>query len=103
MAQKQLHAMRQKEVVASTEGESSNSELVTATLSWDRERSEVESLRLEVQRYSDELKGVQRGTGDKGEEWGKRVRCAGIASLAGTKKGLFKECTQKAVKVLGMR
>ena len=84
MAQKQLHAMRQKEVVASTEGESSNSELVTATLSWDRERSEVESLRLEVQRYSDELKGVQRGTGDKGEEWGKRVRCAGIASLADT-------------------
>ena len=71
MAQKQLQALRQKEVVASTEGESANSELVTATLRPDKERSEVETLRREVQRLSDELKGVQRGAGDKSEERGK--------------------------------
>ena len=71
MAQKQLQALRQKEVVASTEGESANSELVTATLRRDKERSEVETLRREVQRLSDELKGVQRGAGDKSEERGK--------------------------------
>ena len=71
MAQKQLHALRQKEVVASTEGECSNSELVTATLRRDREQGEVETLRREVQRLFEELKGVQRGTGDKSQEWGK--------------------------------
>ncbi|KAL5516359.1 hypothetical protein EMCRGX_G001657 [Ephydatia muelleri] len=60
--------LRQKEVVASTEGESSNSELVTATLRRDRERSEVETLRREVQRLSEKLKGGQRGRVDNSEE-----------------------------------
>ena len=83
-AQKHLQMLRQKEVVASTEGESSNSELVTATLHRDRERSEVETLRREVQRLSEKLKV------GSGEEWiilkngRKRGRCAGIASLVDT-------------------
>ena len=67
-AQKHLQMLRQKEVVASTEGESSNSELVTATLRRDRERSEVETLRREVQRLSEKLKGGQRGRVDNSEE-----------------------------------
>ncbi|KAL5497310.1 hypothetical protein EMCRGX_G013767 [Ephydatia muelleri] len=80
-AQKHLQMLRQKEVVASTESESSNSELVTATLRRDRERSEVETLRREVQRLSEKLKGVQRGRVKNGR---KRGRCAGIASLVNT-------------------
>ncbi|KAL5506599.1 hypothetical protein EMCRGX_G008281 [Ephydatia muelleri] len=67
-AQKHLQMLRQKEVVASTEGESSNSELLTATLRRDRERSEVETLRREVQRLSEKLKGGQRGRVDNSEE-----------------------------------
>ena len=67
-AQKHLQMLRQKEVVASTEGESSNSELVTATYRRDRERSEVETLRREVQRLSEKLKGGQRGRVDNSEE-----------------------------------
>ena len=67
-AQKHLQILRQKEVVASTKGESSDSELVTATLRRDRERSEVETLRREVQRLSEKLKGVQRGRVDNSEE-----------------------------------
>eukprot|EP00731_Ephydatia_muelleri_P026537 Em0018g637a len=67
-AQKHLQMLQQKEVVASTEGESSNSELVTATLRRDRERSEVETLRQEVQRLSEKLKGGQRGRVDNNEE-----------------------------------
>ena len=80
-AQKHLQMLRQKEVVASTEGESSNSELVTATLRRDRERSEVETLRREVQRLSEKLKSGQRGRVKNGR---KRGRCAGIASLVDT-------------------
>ncbi|KAL5518223.1 hypothetical protein EMCRGX_G003914 [Ephydatia muelleri] len=69
-AQKHLQMLRQKEVVASTdsEGESSNSELLTATLRRDRERSEVETLRRKVQRLSEKLKGGQRGRVDNSEE-----------------------------------
>eukprot|EP00731_Ephydatia_muelleri_P032903 Em0024g447a len=70
-AQKHLQMLRQKEVVASTEGESSNSEFITATLRRDRERSEVETLRREVQRLSEKLNGGQRGRVDNREEWEK--------------------------------
>ncbi|KAL5471130.1 hypothetical protein EMCRGX_G029213 [Ephydatia muelleri] len=88
-AQKHLQMLRQKEVVASTEGESSNSELVTATLRRHRERSEVETLRREVQRLSEKLKGGQRGRVKNG---------AGVLELQVSwtrKKGLSKECTRK--------
>ena len=43
IAQKHLQMLRQKEVVASTEGESSNSELVTATLRRDRTKRSRDS------------------------------------------------------------